>query len=196
LFHLDGTNAFYDENGPLQLSEAAHQYVAGILKNARAFAAVTNPLVNSYKRLVPGYEAPVYVAWSAANRSALVRIPAARGLSTRVEVRCPDPACNPYLAFAMMLNCGLDGIRNRFSPPPSTDVNIFAMTPAEKKRAKIANMPASLREALDEFKKSPIAKETMGEHIFNKYLEGKDFEWDRFRIAVTSWEIDNYLTVY
>jgi glutamine synthetase len=196
LFHLDGTNAFYDENGPLQLSEAAHQYVAGILKNARAFAAVTNPLVNSYKRLVPGYEAPVYVAWSAANRSALVRIPAARGLSTRVEVRCPDPACNPYLAFAMMLNCGLDGIRNRLSPPPSTDVNIFAMTPAEKKRAKIANMPASLREALDEFKKSPIAKETMGEHIFNKYLEGKDFEWDRFRIAVTSWEIDDYLTVY
>ncbi|MEJ2034390.1 MAG: glutamine synthetase, partial [Deltaproteobacteria bacterium] len=196
LFHLDGTNAFYDENGPLQLSEAAHQYVAGILKNARAFAAVTNPLVNSYKRLVPGYEAPVYVAWSAANRSALVRIPAARGLSTRVEVRCPDPACNPYLAFAMMLNCGLDGIRNRLSPPPSTDVNIFAMTPAEKKRAKIANMPASLREALDEFKKSAIAKETMGEHIFNKYLEGKDFEWDRFRIAVTSWEIDDYLTVY
>lgn len=196
LFHLDGTNAFYDEGGDLELSEIGRQYIAGIIKNARTFAAITNPLVNSYKRLVPGYEAPVYVAWSAANRSALIRIPAARGLSTRVEVRCPDPACNPYLAFAMMLNAGLDGIRKQLSPPPSTDVNIFAMTPAEKKRAKIANMPASLREALDELKKSAIAKESLGEHIFNKYVEGKELEWDRYRIAVTDWEIDRYLTLY
>jgi glutamine synthetase len=196
LFTTAGANAFFDEGAPLQLSEVARQYIAGIMKNARGFAAVTNPLVNSYKRLVPGYEAPVYVAWSASNRSALIRIPASRGLGTRIEVRCPDPACNPYLAFAMMLNAGLDGIKNRLSPPPSTDVNIFAMTPAEKKQAKIANMPANLVEALDELKKSVIALETLGEHIFNKYVEGKEFEWDRFRIAVTNWEIDNYLAGY
>ena len=196
LFNLDGSNAFYDEKDQMQLSQAAYQYIAGIMKNARAFAAVTNPLVNSYKRLVPGYEAPVYVAWSASNRSALVRIPASRGMGTRVEVRCPDPTCNPYLALAMMLNCGLDGVRNNLTPPKSTDVNIFAMTPNEKKRAKIANMPGSLKEALDEFKKSKIAKETLGEHIFEKYVEGKELEWDSFRIAVSNWELDNYLTTY
>jgi glutamine synthetase len=128
LFNADGTNAFFDENGPLQLSETAYHYIAGTIKNARGFTAVTNPLVNSYKRLVPGYEAPVYVAWSASNRSALVRIPASRGLGTRTEVRCPDPTCNPYLALAMMLNSGLDGVRNKLEAPASVDVDIFKMT--------------------------------------------------------------------
>ncbi len=193
LFNLDGTNAFYDEKGPLQLSETAYQYIAGILKNARGFSAVTNPLVNSYKRLVPGYEAPVYVAWSASNRSALVRIPASRGIGTRTEVRCPDPTCNPYLALAMMLNSGLDGVKNKLEAPASIDVDIFKMTPAEKDAAGIASMPANLEEAVNALKENPIARETLGEHIFEKYIEGKTREWDSFRTAVTDWEIDNYM---
>ncbi|MBN2331653.1 MAG: type I glutamate--ammonia ligase [Deltaproteobacteria bacterium] len=196
LFNLDGTNAFYDENGPEQLSEIAYQYIAGIAKNARGFSAITNPLVNSYKRLVPGYEAPVYVAWSARNRSALMRIPQSRGLGTRVEVRCPDPTCNPYLAFAMMLNSGLDGIRNKLSAPPSVDVNIFDMTVAEKEAANIDNMPASLIEAVEALKVNPIARETLGDHIFEKYVGYKEKEWDKFRMAVTDWEVKRYLAMY
>lgn len=196
LFDLDGNNAFYDESDELQLSKTAYQYIAGIAKNARAFAAVTNPLVNSYKRLVPGYEAPVYVAWSARNRSALMRIPASRGMGTRVEVRCPDPTCNPYLAFAMMLNCGLDGIKNNLDVPPSVNVNIFEMTPEEKDAANIDNMPASLLEALEAFEANPISRATLGDHIFEKYVGYKKKEWDRFRTAVTDWELDNYLSMY
>jgi len=196
LFNLDGTNAFADESDDLQLSEIAYQYIAGIMKNARGFSAVTNPLVNSYKRMVPGYEAPVYVAWSASNRSALCRIPASRGIGTRVEVRCPDPTCNPYLAFAMMLASGLDGIKNKLSVAKSTDINIFAMTPDQKIEAGIDSMPASLREALDVFIENPIAKETLGEHIFEKYIFNKETEWDNFRIAVTDWEVKNYLDLY
>ncbi|HBI16201.1 MAG TPA: type I glutamate--ammonia ligase [Desulfobulbaceae bacterium] len=196
LFNLDGTNAFFDENGPLQLSEVAYQYIAGILKNARGFAAVTNPLVNSYKRLVPGYEAPVYVAWSASNRSALIRIPASRGMGTRTEVRCPDPACNPYLAMAMMLTSGLDGVKNMLQAPPSVDVDIFKMTPAEKEAAGIASLPANLREAIDIFKENPLAREALGDHIFEKYIVGKEKEWDAYRTAVTDWELNNYMKNY
>lgn len=196
LFNLDGSNAFFDPKGALQLSQVAYQYIAGIAEHARGFAAVTNPLVNSYKRLVPGYEAPVYVAWSASNRSALMRIPASRHLSTRIEVRCPDPACNPYLAFAMMLNAGLDGVRKQLKPPKSVDVNIYKLTPNQMKRAKIEAMPGSLKEALIELKKSAIARETLGEHIFEKYLIGKEKEWDSFRTAVTDWELKSYLDLY
>jgi glutamine synthetase len=196
LFNLDGTNAFFDEKGPLQLSEVAYKYIAGIMKNATAFCAVTNPLVNSYKRLVAGYEAPVYVAWSASNRSALVRIPASRGIGTRTEVRCPDPACNPYLAFAMMLNAGLDGIKNDLPVPEAVNADIFEMSVAEKKEAGIASLPANLYEAVQELKVSPIAKEALGPHIFEKYIEGKEKEWDSFRIAVTDWEHKTYLSRY
>ena len=196
LFNADGTNAFFDEDAPLQLSKAAYQYIAGSLKNARGFAAVTNPLVNSYKRMVPGYEAPVYAAWSASNRSALVRIPASRGLGTRTEIRCPDPTCNPYLALAMMLNSGLDGIKNKLVPPPSVDKDIFKMTPAEMDEAGINVMPGSLKEAIEELKANPIAKETLGAHIFEKYIEAKEDEWDRYRTAVTDWELDEYLDIY
>ncbi|WP_028580747.1 type I glutamate--ammonia ligase [Desulfogranum japonicum] len=196
LFNLDGTNAFYDEKGPLQLSEIAYKYIAGITKNAKGFVAVTNPLVNSYKRLVAGYEAPVYVAWSASNRSALVRIPASRGLGTRTEVRCPDPSCNPYLAFAMMLSSGLDGVVNNLEAPKSVDQDIFEMTPAEKEAVGIDSLPANLCEAIEEFKASPIAKAALGEHIFEKYVEGKEKEWDAYRIAVTDWELQNYLDNY
>jgi len=193
LFKLDGTNAFFDEKGPLKLSKVAYHYIAGIIKNARGFAAVTNPLVNSYKRLVPGYEAPVYVAWSASNRSALIRIPASRGMGTRTEVRNPDPSCNPYLAFAMMLNSGLDGVKNKLKAPKSVDVDIFKMTPAEKDAAGIDSMPANLKEAIDVLKGNPIAKDTLGAHIFEKYIEGKEKEWDEYRTAVTDWEISAYM---
>jgi len=196
LFNLDGTNAFLDENAPLQLSETCYKYIAGIAKHAKGFAAVTNPLVNSYKRLVPGYEAPVYIAWSASNRSALIRIPASRGLGTRTEVRCPDPACNPYLAFAMMLVSGLDGVKNNLQAPDSVDQDIFKMTPAEKEAAGIDSLPANLEEAIDALKASSVAKDALGEHIFTKYVEGKEQEWDSYRTAVTDWELENYLSNY
>lgn len=196
LFNLDGTNAFFDEKGPLQLSKIAYKYIAGIMKNARGFCGVTNPLVNSYKRLVAGYEAPVYVAWSASNRSALIRIPASRGMGTRTEVRCPDPTCNPYLAFAMMLNSGLDGIKNDLPVPDPVNVDIFEMTAEEKVEAGIASLPANLHEAIHELRANPIAKEALGPHILEKYIEGKEKEWDSFRTAVTDWELDNYLSRY
>ncbi len=196
LFHLDGSNAFYDESDRLGLSQIAYSYIAGGLKNARAFAAVTNPLVNSYKRLVPGYEAPVYCAWSASNRSALIRIPAARGLSTRTELRCPDPTCNPYLALAMMLNAGLDGVKNNLTPPASVDRDIYKMSSQQMAEEKIGIMPASLKEAIEELKASEIARHTLGEHIFTKYIEAKEQEWENYRIAVTDWERDTYLEVY
>lgn len=196
LFNIDDTNAFFDENGPLQLSKTAYQYIAGIAKNAKGFAAVTNPLVNSYKRLVPGYEAPVYVAWSASNRSALIRIPASRGLGTRTEVRCPDPSCNPYLAFAMMLASGLDGVKNNLEAPDSVDQDIFSMTAAEKEAAGIDSLPANLKEAVDILKANPIAKEALGEHILEKFVKGKEKEWDNYRTAVTDWELKNYLSNY
>ena len=196
LFNLDGTNAFFDESDPLQLSKVAYSYIAGALKGARGFAAVTNPLVNSYKRLVPGYEAPVYAAWSASNRSALIRIPASRGLSTRTEIRCPDPTCNPYLAFAMMLNSGLAGVKNNLTPPPEVKKDIFKMSAAEMEEANIAVMPGSLKEAIEELKANPIARATLGDHIYEKYITAKEKEWDSFRITVTDWEIDEYLSVY
>ncbi|CAK8711484.1 MAG: glutamine synthetase [Candidatus Electronema aureum] len=196
LFNADGTNAFFDPNGPLQLSDIAYKYIAGISKNAAGFAAVTNPLVNSYKRLVPGYEAPVYVAWSASNRSAMIRIPASRGLGTRTEVRCPDPACNPYLAFAMMLNSGLDGIKNNLQAPPPVNHDIFEMTAQEKAAAGIDSLPGSLKEAIEALKVNPLARPSLGDHIFERYIENKEKEWDDYRIAITDWEIKRYLSNY
>jgi len=196
LFNLDGTNAFFDESNDIQLSDVAYKYIAGILKNARSFVAVTNPLVNSYKRLVPGYEAPVYAAWSASNRSALVRIPAARGMSTRTEVRCPDPSTNPYLALAMMLNAGLDGVKNDLKAPFSVDEDIFEMTAEQMDAKGITVLPGSLEEALEEFKANPLSRETLGDHIFEKYIAGKQKEWDDYRCAVTDWELETYLALY
>ena len=196
LFNLDGSNAFYDENDKLQLSQTAYNYIAGILKNARGFSIITNPLVNSYKRLVPGYEAPVYLSWSGSNRSALIRIPSSRGIGTRVEVRHPDPTCNPYLTFSMMLNAGLDGVKNELVPPPSVDANIYDMSLNEKECAGISSMPISLGEAIEEYKNNAIARETLGEHIYEKYLITKEAEWEKFSIAVTDWELQNYLKSY
>ena len=196
LFNLDGTNAFFDESADIQLSAVAYKYIAGILKNARSFVAVTNPLVNSYKRLVPGYEAPVYAAWSASNRSALVRIPAARGMSTRTEVRCPDPSTNPYLALAMMLNAGLDGVRNDLPVPDPVDKDIFEMSSLQMADEGITVLPGSLEEALEEFKANPLSKETLGGHIYEKYIEAKQAEWDEYRCSVSEWELEKYLAIY
>lgn len=192
----DGKNAFYDENGPLQLSQDAYWFIGGLMKHIKAIASITNPLVNSYKRLVPGYEAPVYIAWSARNRSPLIRIPAARGESTRVELRCPDPACNPYLALAAILTAGLDGIENKTQPPASTDKNIFQMNEQERLREGIMALPGSLKEAVDETKNSELAKNVLGPHIFEKYIRAKEEEWDNYRTRISQWEIENYLTKY
>ena len=193
LFSLDGSNAFFDEKAKYQLSDTALKYIAGICRHAKSFCAVTNPLVNSYKRLVAGYEAPVYIAWSTSNRSVLVRIPAPRGMSTRTEVRNPDPACNPYLAFAAMLGAGLDGIANNLETPAPTNADLFEMTAREKVEAGIDSLPASLHEALESLKTSAVMKKALGPHIFNKYVEGKEREWDAYRTAITDWEIKNYL---
>lgn len=192
----DGKNAFYDADDDLGLSETARQFIAGVLKHVKGLTAVTNPLVNSYKRLVPGYEAPCYLAWSAANRSALIRIPATRGIGTRIELRSPDPSANPYMALAMCLAAGLDGIKNKMTPPKQVYNSIFAMSPEERTAAGIDNLPGSLRDSLDEFEKDPLGKEVLGEHVYDRYLEAKDDEWNEYKMQVTQWEIDTYLLRY
>ncbi|HHW12117.1 MAG TPA: type I glutamate--ammonia ligase [Firmicutes bacterium] len=190
------TNLFYDPENELGLSELALHYIGGILTHAKALAAVTNPCVNSYKRLVPGYEAPVYLSWSAKNRSALIRIPAARGLGTRIELRNPDPTANPYLALAVILKAGLDGIKNKIDPGPQRFNNIFEMTAAERQAAGIESLPGSLREALDYLERDPLLRETLGEHVYTNYLRAKELEWDEYRTQVHDWEIKRYLQVY
>lgn len=192
----NGKNAFYDEKDSMQLSQDAYWFIGGLMKHMRSIAAITNPIVNSYKRLVPGYEAPVYIAWSGRNRSPLIRIPAARGASTRLELRCPDPACNPYLALAAILSAGLDGIENKIQPPVSTDKNIFQMTGEERKAAGIEALPGSLEEAIKEMQKSELIKQVLGEHIFTKYIEAKNEEWAEYATKVSKWETDEYLTKY
>lgn len=186
-------NAFYAPDEPWQLSPVAINYVGGILKHAKAFVAITNPLVNSYKRLVPGYEAPTNIAWSEKNRSPLVRIPAKRGMSTRCEVRVPDPACNPYLAFAAMLACGLDGIENKIDPGPPVNKNIFTMSHREKRRLKIDQLPADLSTALDFLAKDKVLKAALGEHIFDHFLLAKRQEWHDYLSHVHPWEQERYL---
>ena len=180
----------------MRLSQTARQYIAGILTHIKGITAITNPTVNSYKRLVPGYEAPVYIAWSPANRSPLIRIPATRGKSTRVELRCPDPTCNPYLSFALILAAGLDGIEKKMTPPPSTEQNIFKMTREERLANGIDSLPGSLQEALAELKADPLAKDVLGNHIFSRFIEAKEKEWDDFRARVTPWELESCLTKY
>ncbi len=189
-------NAFLDEARPYKLSQEALWSIGGVLKNIKGITAITNPIVNSYKRLVPGYEAPVYLAWSAANRSALLRVPAKRGKATRVELRSPDPSCNPYLAFASILMATLDGIQNQIEPPVPAEQNIYQLTDKEKKKMKIESLPGSLLEAIDLMEKSQVAKDALGEHIFNEFLSAKRKEWDNFRTCVTPWEVDNYLEKY
>lgn len=189
-------NAFWDSAKPDQLSDDCLHYIGGLMKHAAAMAAITNPTVNSYKRLVSGFEAPVYIAWSASNRSPLIRIPAKRGLSTRIELRNPDPSCNPYLAIAVALKAGMDGIKNKIIPPASTNKNIYHMTEDELAAEGIKSLPADLAGAIQEMKKDPLMREALGEHIFNRYIEAKQIEWDRFRIQVHPWELEEYLEKY
>jgi len=189
-------NAFYDPSDKLGLSEVARQYMAGILAHARGFAAITNPTVNSYKRLVPGYEAPSYVAWSASNRSPMIRIPASRGLSTRIEARNPDPAANPYLALAVMLEAGLDGIRSKMPLPAPVDRNIYIMSDEELAEAGISGLPADLNEALQELLRDKVVRNAMGEHALTHFIELKEIEWDMYRTQVHQWERDQYMTHY
>jgi len=189
-------NAFYDESTELGLSETAMQFMAGVLAHVQGFTAVTNPTVNSYKRLVPGYEAPCYVAWSAQNRSPLIRIPSARGLSTRVEVRSVDPSANPYLAMAVILEAGLEGIRQSLTPPAAINRNIYVMSEEERQANGIENLPAALDDALTLLAKDQVAQEALGEHIYANFKEAKEIEFDMYRTTVHQWERDQYLKMY
>ena len=191
-----GKNAFYDPDDPKGLSKEAYSFIAGLLAHVKGMAAVTNPLVNSYKRLVPGYEAPCYLAWSASNRSALIRIPAARGQSTRVELRSPDPACNPYLELALCLAAGLDGIEKGLTPPPEVTENIFDMNAAARKAHGIDSLPDSLEEAIHALEADPLVLDTLGEHVAANYIEGKRKEWEEYRTRVSSWEREKYIINY
>ena len=192
----DGKNIFFDENGERKLSREAYSFIAGLLEHAKSLVAVTNPLVNSYKRLVPGYEAPVYLAWSASNRSALIRIPAARGQSPRVELRCPDPSCNPYLALAVCLAAGLDGIERGLVPPEEVTENIFSMDARTRADNGIDNLPGTLFEALELMKRDPLMADTLGPHAYESFLAGKYHEWDTYRTQVTEWEIEQYMVLF
>ncbi|MDR2192474.1 MAG: type I glutamate--ammonia ligase [Endomicrobium sp.] len=192
----DGSNAFYDEKDVLQLSSTAYYFIAGLIKHIREMSAVTNPLVNSYKRLLPGYEAPINIAWSCHNRSPLIRIPAARGASSRVELRCPDPSSNPYLVLTACLAAGLDGVTNKINPPKAVEQNVFKMTKEEKSKNQIGDLPVDLNEALTEFKNSEFMKNVFGAHIFEKYIEAKNEEWFSYISKVHQWELDEYLSLY
>ena len=189
----DGRNVFCDPDGELGLSKEAYYFIGGIMKHIKGMAAITNPLVNSYKRMVAGYEAPVHIAWSCKNRSPLIRIPASRGAGTRVELRSPDPACNPYLTLALCLAAGMDGIKNQIMPPASVEGNIFEMTAEELKLNHIEKLPADLMEAIEEMEKDTFVREVLGEHIYKKYDEAKREEWNTYCTQVTQWEIDEYL---
>ena len=175
------------------MSREAYWFIGGIIKHMKGMSAITNPLVNSYKRLVPGYEAPIYIAWSVTNRSPLIRIPSTRGAGTRVELRCPDPAANPYLALAVCLEAGLDGIRNQIKPPAAVMENVFEMRVSQKNELGIESLPADLGEALAEYEKDEYIKNVLGSHITEKYVEAKQAEWAEYRAQVTDWEVENYL---
>ena len=192
----NGENTFYDENAPLQLSDTALQFIAGVLSHVKGITRVANPTVNSYKRLVPGYEAPVYISWSASNRTALIRVPAPRGKSTRVELRSPDPTCNPYLTFAAILVAGLEGIKKEMQPPAGANQNIFAMSEEQRDEAHIDTLPGDLITANKYFVEDSLICNLFGEHVVNSIDRMAKIEWDAFRITVHQWEIDQYLTRY
>ena len=189
----DGKNIFQNKEDELGLSREAYHFIAGLMEHAKAMTMITNPIINSYKRLVKGYEAPIYIAWSATNRSPLIRIPASRGESTRVELRCPDTASNPYLALAVCLAAGLDGIKRKLQPPKSVNTNIFDMTEKEKQERNIEDLPSNLSEAISAFEQDEYLKGVLGEHVCEKYIEAKKAECEAYRVQVTPWEIDEYL---
>lgn len=195
----DGSNAFYDGSDQHGLSSLAKSFIAGQLSHIKALNAIINPTVNSYKRLVVGYEAPVYVAWATRNRSALMRIPkitSGRTSATRCELRCPDPTANPYLAFAVMLAAGLDGIEKNMTPPDAVEENIFEFTDAESARRGIGSVAGTLKEAIDSLEKDDVVRGVLGEHTFGKFYEAKSAEWDDYRVSVSKWEHDRYLELY
>ena len=189
----DGKNVFSDESDVRGLSKEAYWFIGGLMKHVKGMAAITNPLVNSYKRLVPGYEAPVYVAWSAKNRSPLIRIPASCGEGTRIELRSPDPSANPYLTLALCLMAGLEGIRNHIEPPASVDRNIFEMSEEERREMNIEALPGTMIEAVNEMEQDTFVQEVLGKHVAEHYIAAKKAEWHRYRSQVTDWEINEYL---
>ncbi len=192
----DGRNIFADAEDVNGLSKEAYYFIGGLMKHMKAITAIVNPLINSYKRLVPGYEAPVHIAWSAKNRSPLIRVPAAKGESTRIELRSPDPSANPYLAFAVCLRAGLQGIKEKLMPPASVNCNIYELTKEQKREIGIEEIPGTLFEALDALEKDPLIREVLGEHVFQKYLEAKKEEWQAYRAQVSEWELQRYLNKY
>ncbi len=189
----NGKNAFYDPNGQNGLSEDAYFFMGGLLKHAKAMTAITNPSINSYKRLVPGYEAPVYITWSTANRSPLIRVPVARGNSTRLELRHPDPSCNPYLALAVMLRCGLDGIKKRIKPPAPVDRNIYHLTDQEMTQIGIDKLPADLNAALEALQSDELILSALGDHVVEHYIKAKRIEWMEYIRKVHPWEVKRYM---
>lgn len=189
----NGKNIFSDASDPYGLSKEAYWFIGGLMKHIRGMAAITNPLVNSYKRLVPGFEAPVYIAWSGTSRSPLIRIPYRRGENTRIELRCPDPSSNPYLVLAVCLAAGLDGIRKQITPPPAVDRNIAEMTAAEREALGIESLPGSLKEAICELEKDELIRDVLGEHICSHYIRAKKQEWAEYSRHVSGWELDQYL---
>lgn len=192
----NGKNIFFDPDGVHGLSREAYSFIAGVLTHVKGMCAITNPLVNSYKRLVPGYEAPCYVTWSSCNRSSLIRIPAARGQETRVELRSPDPTANPYLCMAVLLAAGLDGLEHEMTPPTETTENLYAMSQAQRDYLGIESLPSSLKDALEELKKDSFILDVLGSHVAKAYIEGKEKEWEQYRTQVSQWERDQYMVVY
>ena len=190
----NGQNVFYDPNGEMELSDVAMYYIGGLMKHAPAITAITNPLVNSYKRLVSGYEAPVYIAWSAQNRSPLIRIPANRGIATRVELRSPDPSCNPYLALAVTLKAGIEGIKKKILPPDPVNCNIYHMTEQERLDGHIPRLPSNLSNAIRALMEDEVVQEALGTHTYNRYVEAKKIEWDEYKVQVTPWELERYIS--
>lgn len=192
----DGKNVFYNPNGERELSSEAYAFMAGLLAHVRGFTAVTNPLVNSYKRLVRGYEAPTYVAWSSSNRSSLIRIPASRGVGTRIELRSPDPCCNPYLALAVCLAAGLDGIERFMTPPSEVTENLYEMDEAGRRAKGIEDLPGDLNEALEFMQQDQLVMDTLGPHVGQAYLDSKKAEWEEYRAHVSGWEREKYIIAY
>ena len=197
LFTEEG-NAFFDPEDPrgMQLSQDAYYFLGGLMKHAYNYTAIINPTVNSYKRLVPGYEAPVYIAWAGSNRSPLIRVPASRGMGTRLELRSVDPMANPYLALAVLLEAGLDGIINKIDAPDPVETNIYSMSPEERKEAGIIDLPSTLRNALKALETDEVVRQALGNHIYTNFLDAKRMEWASYATFVSQWEIDNYLDIY
>jgi len=196
LFNKNNENIFYDINGDHEISDHARHFIGGLLTHIRAVTAITNPLVNSYKRLVSGYEAPVYITWSWANRSSLIRVPAARGMGTRIELRSPDPSCNPYLSFAAILMAGLDGIKNKIDPGAPIEENIYEMDSHRIMDAGIDTLPTSLSLALDHLESDAVVRRALGEHAYSAFMRIATGEWDAYRTQVHQWELDRYLQLF